>query len=110
MHVTQHVVPTGPWFAAQRSGDFAVNVGANCHSVVNPVIDIQAYLPNSVNTAQYGNYEDPKEVELYDKLLHETDPQKQHADMFQFVKYVMRHPGAFGLALVVVSTCRCAPT
>jgi peptide/nickel transport system substrate-binding protein len=87
VHATQHVVPTGPWFALRRSADFAVNVGANCHSVVNPVIDIQAYLPNSVYKAQYGYYEDPKEVELYDKLLHETDPKKQHADMFRFVKY-----------------------
>jgi peptide/nickel transport system substrate-binding protein len=39
VHATQKVVPTGPWFAAQRSGDFNVNIGANCHSIVNPVID-----------------------------------------------------------------------
>jgi len=89
VHATQKVVPTGPWFAAQRSGDFNVNVGANCHSVVNPVIDVQPYLPSSVYKAQYGYFEDPQEVELYDKVLHETDPQKQHADMYRFVKYVM---------------------
>ncbi|MGC2200052.1 MAG: ABC transporter substrate-binding protein [Stellaceae bacterium] len=89
VHVTQHVVPTGPWFAAQRSGDFNVNVGANCHSVVNPVIDVQPYLPSSVYKAQYGYFEDPQEVDLYDKVLHETDPAKQHAEMYQFVKYVM---------------------
>ena len=89
VHATQHVVPTGPWFAAQRSGDYAVNVGANCHSVVNPVIDIQPYLPNSVYKAQYAYYEDPKEVELYNEVLHETDPAKLHADMFRFVKYEM---------------------
>jgi peptide/nickel transport system substrate-binding protein len=87
VHATQHVVPTGPWFAAQRSGDFAVNVGANCHSVVNPVIDIQPYLPSSVYKAQYAYYEDPKEVELYDKVLHETDPKKQHEAMLRFVKW-----------------------
>ena len=28
-------------------------------------------------------------MELYDKLLHETDPQKQHALMTEFQKYVM---------------------
>jgi peptide/nickel transport system substrate-binding protein len=89
VHVTQHVVPTGPWFAALRSGDFNVNVGANCHSVVNPVIDVQPFLPSSVYKAQYGYFEDPREVELYDKVLHETNPAKQHADMFHFVKYVM---------------------
>ncbi len=89
VHVTQHVVPTGPWFAAQRSGNFSVNVGANCHSVVNPVIDVQPYLPNSVYKAQYGYFDDPREVELYNKVLHETDAAKQHSDMFRFVKYVM---------------------
>jgi peptide/nickel transport system substrate-binding protein len=89
VHATQKVVPTGPWFAALRSGDFSVNVGANCHAVVNPVIDVQPYLPSSVYKAQYGYYEDPKEVELYNKVAHETDPQKQHDDMFRFVKYVM---------------------
>jgi peptide/nickel transport system substrate-binding protein len=87
VHATQRVVPTGPWFAAQRSGDFEVNVGANCHSIVNPVIDIQPYLPSSLYKAQYAYYEDPKEAELYDQVLHETDPQKQHADMLRFVKY-----------------------
>src|SRR5262249_50346754 len=89
LHVTRRVVPTGPWFAALRSGDFSINVGANCHSVVNPVIDVQPYLPSSVYQAQYGYFEDPHEVDLYDKLLHETDPQKQHAEMYDFVKYVM---------------------
>ncbi|HEX3885172.1 MAG TPA: ABC transporter substrate-binding protein [Stellaceae bacterium] len=89
VHATQHVVPTGPWFSTQRSGDFDVNIGANCRSVVNPVIDVQPYLPSSLYKAQYGYFEDPKEVGLYDKVLHETDPQKQHADMFNFVKEVM---------------------
>ncbi|HVC56379.1 MAG TPA: ABC transporter substrate-binding protein [Stellaceae bacterium] len=89
LHVTQHVVPTGPWFAALRSGDYSVNVGANCHSAINPVIDVQPFLPNSVYKAQYGYFEDPREVELYNKVLHETDPIKQHAEMFQFVKYDM---------------------
>jgi peptide/nickel transport system substrate-binding protein len=89
VHAEQHVVPTGPWFAAQRSGDFAVNVGANCHSVVNPLIDVQPYLPAPFYKAQYGYFEDPDELALYDKVLHETDAKKQHAEMYDFVKYVM---------------------
>jgi peptide/nickel transport system substrate-binding protein len=89
IHATQRVLPTGPWFAARRAGDFDVNVGANCHSIVNPLIDIQPYLPSSVYQAQYGHYEDAKEVDLYNTVLHETDPQKQHAAMYDFVKYEM---------------------
>ena len=30
-----------------------------------------------------------KEIELHDKLLHESDPQKQHALMVEFQKQVM---------------------
>jgi peptide/nickel transport system substrate-binding protein len=86
VNATQRVVPTGPWFAARRSGDYEVNIGANCHDVVNPVIDIQPYLPNSYYPAQYGYFDDPKEVELYEKVLHETDPTKQHQAMLALVE------------------------
>jgi peptide/nickel transport system substrate-binding protein len=86
---TQKVLPTGPWFEAERSGNFAIDLQANCHSVVNPLIDVQPYLPTSVSAQNYGNYEDPIEMELYNTALHETDPQKQHAAMFRFAKHVM---------------------
>jgi peptide/nickel transport system substrate-binding protein len=89
LQVTQRVVPTGPWFAAERSGDFTVVLQANCHSVVNPLIDVQPYLSSSVSKQNYGNYEDPKEQELYEKTLHETDPVKQKQLMFEFSKQVM---------------------
>jgi peptide/nickel transport system substrate-binding protein len=87
--VTQKVLPTGPWMEAERAGSFAVDLQANCHSVVNPLIDVQPYLPSSVSKQNYGNYEDPEEMALYDKALHETDPQKQHEAMFRFSKHVM---------------------
>jgi len=89
LHVTQQVEPTGPWFAAERSGNFAVVLQANCHSVVNPLIDVQPYLSSSVSKQNYGNYEDPKEQEIYEKALHETDLAKQKQLMFQFSKRVM---------------------
>ena len=87
VHVTQRVVPTGPWFAAMRSGDFGVVHYPICHSVVNPVLDIQPYLPGSEENM--GGGPDPKTTELYEKLLHETDPKAQHAEMVAFEKYVM---------------------
>ena len=85
--VTQKVVPTGPWFQAMRSGQFSVVHYPICRSVVNPVLDVQPYLP--VSDENYGAYEDAKEMELYNKLLHETDPKKQQALMTEFQKYVM---------------------
>ncbi|HVH77557.1 MAG TPA: ABC transporter substrate-binding protein [Stellaceae bacterium] len=89
VHATQRVLPTGPWFAAERGGNFAVDLQANCHSVVNPLIDVQPYLPSSVSKQNYGNYEDPREMQLYNAALHETEPAKQRAAMYNFAKYVM---------------------
>ncbi|HEY1796115.1 MAG TPA: ABC transporter substrate-binding protein [Stellaceae bacterium] len=85
--VTQKVVPTGPWFAAMRSGDFAVVHYPICHAVVNPVLDVQPYLPGSQENM--GGGPDAKSTELYEKVLHDTDPKAQHDDMVAFEKYIM---------------------
>ncbi len=89
LHVTQRVLPTGPELEAQRSGNFQIVLQANCHGVPNPVLDVQEYLPSSVYEANYGYYEDPAEVDLYNKMLRETDLPKQRALMRQFEKYVV---------------------
>jgi peptide/nickel transport system substrate-binding protein len=89
VHATQKVVPSGPWFAEMRSGSFSVVHYPICHSTVNPLLDVQPYLPTSISSENYGYYEDPKEVDLYNKMLHETDPKQQHADMTAFEKLVM---------------------
>jgi peptide/nickel transport system substrate-binding protein len=89
LHVTQRVVPTGPYFEAQRQGNFEVVVTGNCQSVVNPLLDVQRYLPGSVYAANYANFDDPEEVDLYDKMLRETDPAKQRVLMRDFEKYVL---------------------
>jgi peptide/nickel transport system substrate-binding protein len=89
LRVTQKVVPTGPFLEAQRTGNFQVFSGANCHGVVNPLLDVQAYLPGSYYTGNYGQYEDPKEIALYDKMLRETDPARERALMLEFDKYVL---------------------
>jgi peptide/nickel transport system substrate-binding protein len=39
LHVTQRVVPTGPWFEAMRSGNFDVVLETNCEGVVVPLMD-----------------------------------------------------------------------
>ena len=89
LHVTQRVMPTGPELDALRSGNFQIVLGANCHGVPNPLMDVQPYLPHSVYTANYGQYEDPAEVDLYNRMLRETDFSKQRALMRQFEKYVV---------------------
>jgi peptide/nickel transport system substrate-binding protein len=89
LKVTQRVMPTGPWLEAERSGNFEVVSQANCHGVPNPLLDVDAYLPSSVYAGNYGYYEDQAEVDLYDKMLRETDFAKQRALMREFEKYVL---------------------
>ena len=89
LHVTQKVMPTGPWFEALRSGDFDVGVTGNCQSVVNPLLDVQRYLPGSVYPANYGRFEDPEAVALYDKMLRETDFAAQRGLMRAFERRVL---------------------
>ena len=89
LHVTQRVLPTGPELDALRSGNFQIALVANCHGVVNPLLDVQAFLPTSVYSANYGYYEDPQEVDLYNKMLRETDFPRQRALMRDFEKYVI---------------------
>jgi peptide/nickel transport system substrate-binding protein len=74
---------------ALRSGNFEVALIANCHGVPNPLLDVQAYLPSSIYSANYGYYEDPQEVDLCNKMLRETDFPKQRASMRDFEKYVL---------------------
>jgi peptide/nickel transport system substrate-binding protein len=89
LKVTQRMLPTGPWQEAMRRGDFDVVSQANCRGVPNPLLDVQPYLPSSVFTANYGNYEDPELVALYDRMLRETDFPKQRAMMREFEKRVI---------------------
>src|SRR6202008_4979284 len=89
LHVTQKVVPTGPWFEAMRGGNFDVVLEAPGHGMVNPLLDIQKALPATVDSENYGNYDDPQEVALYEKMLRETDPARQRVLMRQFEKLVL---------------------
>ena len=73
------MLPTGPFYEALRSGTFDVAVEFNCQNVVNPLLDVAKFLPRSVYPENYGGYEDPKLIELYNTMLHETDPAKQRA-------------------------------
>lgn len=87
--VTQKVVPTGPWFASMRGGDFDVVLEANCNSIVNPVLDTQKYLPHDVFGENYGGYNDPVEAEIYQNMLHEIDPKKQRDLMRDYERRII---------------------
>jgi peptide/nickel transport system substrate-binding protein len=86
---TQRVLPTGPYTESLRSGDFEVAVDAECQNIVNPLLDGTKYLPHSVSEANYGHYDDPAEIDIYNRMLREPDFGKQRALMRQFEKLVL---------------------
>jgi peptide/nickel transport system substrate-binding protein len=87
--VTQRVMQTGPFGEALRRGEFAVAVDGDCQNIVNPLLDGTKYLPHSVSSANYGRYEDKEEVDIYNRMLRETDLDRQRALMRQFEKRVL---------------------
>ncbi len=89
LRVTQRIVPTGPWIESMRAGNFDVTIEGGCGDLVNPLADTSKYLPHSANPENYGNFDDPAEVALYDKMLREADPAVQRRLMRQFEKHVM---------------------
>jgi peptide/nickel transport system substrate-binding protein len=89
LHVTQRVVPTGPWFQAMRDGNFDVATEGNCQNVVNPLADVGKYLPYKVSPSNYGYFDDPEEIAIYDKMLRELDKTKQRELIRQFEKRVL---------------------
>jgi peptide/nickel transport system substrate-binding protein len=89
VHATQKVLPTGPFFDALRNNAFDVTIDFNCQGLVNPLMDVGKFLPHSVYTENYGNYEDQKDIDLYQALLHETEPTKQRAMMREYETYVL---------------------
>jgi len=82
--VTQKVVPTGPWLDTMRKGDFSVALEANCQNIVNPIADVGRYLPHDRYSENYAYHTDPVQVQIYDKMLHETDPVKARVLMREY--------------------------
>jgi peptide/nickel transport system substrate-binding protein len=87
--VSQRVLQTGPFTEAVRAGEFEAFVDGDCQNVVNPLLDGTKYLPHKVSPANYGQYEDDKSIEIYDRMVRETDFAKQRALMREFEKHVL---------------------
>ena len=87
--VTQKIVPGGPQFDLFRKGDFEVGIDFNCRSPVNPPLDVSKYLPRPDNPDNYGNYDDPRAIALYDTMLKAPDAASQRVAMRAFEKHVL---------------------
>ena len=84
----QRVVPTGPWFDAMRSGDFTVALYANCAHVVNPIADVGGWLPHEVHRENFGYFADPEQIDIYNRMLKETNLTKARVLMRQYETHI----------------------
>ncbi|HTQ34042.1 MAG TPA: ABC transporter substrate-binding protein [Stellaceae bacterium] len=89
LHVTQKVLSTGPYTEAIEHGDFAATLDGDCQTVVNPLLDGVKYLPHAVSPFNFGKYDDPEEIDLYERMLRETDFAKQRALFRAFEERVL---------------------
>jgi peptide/nickel transport system substrate-binding protein len=89
VRATQRVLESGPFVEAERKGDFDVVVDAECQNVVNPLLDGTKYLPHAMSDANYGNYDDPEEIDIYNRMLREPEFTRQRQLMREFEKRVL---------------------
>ena len=82
--VTQNIVPTGPWLDKMRQGEFTLAMEANCQMVVNPIADAGRYLPHEMYKENFAYHEDQKQIDIYLKMVRETDPVKARVLMREY--------------------------
>ena len=89
LNVEQKVVPTGPWFSNMRAAPSTWRWRPTARAWSIPVLDTGKYLPHTVYPENYGYYDDPKSIELYETMQHETDPAKQRVAMRAYEKHTL---------------------
>jgi len=92
LQVTQRVLPDRAWFEAMRSGNFRLfTTEGNCQnvsSIRSPMFG--KYLAEFRYRARTtGQFDDPKEVEMYNRQLRELNMTKQKGRLAEFNKYVL---------------------
>ena len=81
-HATQKVVPTGPWFAVDAQRRFRRGGrGQLQQHRQSGAGHAEISAARSVFVENYGGYSDPEEVDIYNKMLRETDFAKQRVLM-----------------------------
>lgn len=81
---TEQQVNPSPVFydKLRKKHDFDVSIDFNCQSVVNPIADVTKFLGSAGNN--YGQYEDAKLEEIYDRLLRAETADDQRKIMREF--------------------------
>jgi peptide/nickel transport system substrate-binding protein len=88
--VDQKTDPTGPFYATlRRKQDFDVALNFNCQAVVNPLLDVAAFVSDDKTSNQYGGYQDREADKLFDAMNRSGDVKEQRSLMRQFEKRVL---------------------
>ncbi len=77
LNVTQRVLESAAWFSALRSGDFEVSIAARCGYIVEPDLDLSAFLSTDRTDANYARYTDRVLDALYDRQSRARDPEER---------------------------------
>jgi peptide/nickel transport system substrate-binding protein len=95
--VDQKVEATGPFYASLRAGKFQVALEFNCQSVVNPLVDVSTFRPDS--DANYANFKDDKLIELHNAKNPTGDVAEQRKIMREFEKRVVNDLASSAITL-----------
>ena len=91
-----------PVVRRMRNGDFDVVVEATCHGVVNPLLDVQKFLPHRSTPRITGITKTRRRSSSTNKMLHETDPAQAARADARSSRNTCSTPGARDRGAVVV--------
>jgi peptide/nickel transport system substrate-binding protein len=85
--VDQKAEPTGPFYAnLRRKKDFDVALNFNCQSVVNPLLDVAAFISDDKTANQYGGYQDRELDKMFEAMNRSGDEKEQRSIMRRYEK------------------------
>jgi peptide/nickel transport system substrate-binding protein len=95
--VEQKVEATGPFYASLREGKFEVALEFNCQSVVNPLVDVSTFRPDS--SANYARFKDDELIKLHDAMNQTGDVTEQKRLMRAYEKRVLNDLASSAITL-----------
>jgi peptide/nickel transport system substrate-binding protein len=95
--VEQKVEATGPFYASLREGNFQVALEFNCQSVVNPLVDVATFRPDSASN--YARFKDPELIRLHEAMNRTGDVAEQRKLMRAYEKRVLNDLASTAITL-----------
>jgi peptide/nickel transport system substrate-binding protein len=95
--VDQKVEGTGPFYASLREGNFEVALEFNCQSVVNPLVDVSTFRPDS--ESNYGKFKDDELIKLHDAMNQTGDVAEQRKLMRAYEKRILNDLASTAITL-----------